>query len=224
MMSRANKPGTSKREAEAARYDAAYLRKLNAGNAPDSGVFRLPKWHRPHELWLLTRLTRAYDDGHVQKKTASAIEEKTTHAISGHDRAGQHVGLGLIDQVDGQEPVGQQQLGVSEQAASGLRRLVAAGAALEQPAHTMSHHVLGRPTAAQADEPVRQTRQLDRCFTLRFSTEAAHELRQRQAGLKLQSGHRQGCSSAICSRQITALLANHVTWVEPGCKNYSVHL
>jgi len=49
-------------------------------------------------------------------------------------------GLGLADQIDGQEPNAQWQLGVLEQAAGGQRGLVPASLALEEPAGAVPDH------------------------------------------------------------------------------------
>jgi hypothetical protein len=112
------------------------------------------------------------------------------HAELTLERQRGQAGLGLADQVDGQEPGAQRQLGVLEQAAGGQRRLVSAGLALEELAGAVAHDPVAGRVAAGATKAAGPARRLERLLALRFGVETGHELRQRYALLELDAVER----------------------------------
>jgi hypothetical protein len=106
-------------------------------------------------------------------------------------------GLGLADEMDGQEPGRQRQLGVLHQRARSQRGLVAARTALEQLAGTVTDNVVLHAGATRAAKPIRPTRAPNRIGTLRFGAKVGQKLRNRHAGLELDlvAGHRDSPSS-----------------------------
>lgn len=96
-----------------------------------------------------------------------------------------HPCLGLTDQVDGQKPLRQRQLGAVKQRSGGQRGLAMTGVALEQRARAAGDHAVGTTAAARADEPVPPACTAHRLFTCRLGAEALEKLGQRQALLEL---------------------------------------
>ena len=109
------------------------------------------------------------------------------HAQVTLERQGRDAGFGLTDEVDGQEPGGQRQLGVFHQGASGQRGLKAAAAALVELAGTLRHKIVLRAGALRAAKPLRPTRALERLGALRFGAKVAQKLWDRHAVLELDS-------------------------------------
>jgi hypothetical protein len=106
-------------------------------------------------------------------------------------------GLGLADQVHGQEPSRQRQLGVLHERSGGQRSLVPTGAALEQLSGTVIDHVVLRALTARAAKPARPAGAANRFGALLFGAEAGQKLRDRHARLELDlvAGHRGSPSS-----------------------------
>lgn len=106
-------------------------------------------------------------------------------------------GLGLADEVNGQEPGRQRQLGVLHQGACRQRGLMPARPALKQLAGAVTHHVVMVTGAARAAEAIGPARAVDRLGALRLGAEAAQKFRNRHAALELDlvAGHRSPPSS-----------------------------
>ncbi len=119
------------------------------------------------------------------------------HAQVSLESQGRDAGLGLTDEVDGQKPGRQRQLGVLHQGASGQRGLKAAAAALVELAGALRHKIVLRAGAVRAAKPLRPTRALERLGALRFGAEMAQKLRDRHTVLKLDlvAGHQDSPSS-----------------------------
>lgn len=119
------------------------------------------------------------------------------HAQVSLESQGRDAGLGLTDEVDGQKPGRQRQLGVLHQGASGQRGLKAAAAALVELAGALHHQIVLRAGALRAAKPLRPTRALERLGALRFGAEVAQKRRDRHAVLELDlvAGHQDSPSS-----------------------------
>ena len=109
-----------------------------------------------------------------------------------HERQRRQPGLVLADEVDGQEPDAQRQLGAVEHRASGQRRLMATFLALEQPARAVAHNVVFCAIATRAAKPIRPAHRSERRGALVFAAVAGEELQHRHTKLKLDSVHRHG--------------------------------
>ena len=136
------------------------------------------------------------------------------HAELALERQRRQARLGLADQIDGQEPGGQRQLGVLHQAARGQRGLVPAGDALEQVAGAVADHVVRLAVAARTAEAPRPTCSLQRLGAVRLRAEAAKELGQGHAGLELDSVERHGVRSVFGCTQVTRAVAHQVSLAE----------
>lgn len=138
------------------------------------------------------------------------------HAELALHRQRRQTRLGLADQVDGQEPRGQRQLGVLEQAAGGQRGLMPAADALEQTPRAVTNHVVRVAAAAWAAEAAGPAGGFQRRGAVRLGAKAAKELGQRHAGLELDSveGHR--VRSVIGYTQVTRPVAHHMSLAEAG--------
>ena len=88
------------------------------------------------------------------------VQGRLAHAQVTLERQGVDAGLGLADEVDGQEPGGQRQLGVLHQGAGGQRSLKAAAAALVELAGTLRHKIVLRAGALRAAKPQRPRERL----------------------------------------------------------------
>lgn len=103
--------------------------------------------------------------------------------------------LGLRQQLHGQEPARQRQLGGLEDGAAGDAALVlAAGALPVQAAFAPERGARLHHAAGGADEPAGPARGDERLLALLLGAVAVHELRQRQPLLELDSVHRHGTS------------------------------
>lgn len=129
---------------------------------------------------------------------------------------GRQPGLGLADQVDGEKPDRQWQLGVLHEAACGQRRLVAAAVALEQLARAVADDVVVKVIAARTPEAVRPTRLLDCLGALRLSAEAVQELGNRHAVLELNLVQGHGARSVVRQAQAMASPAHGMSLAEAG--------
>ena len=109
-----------------------------------------------------------------------------------HESQRQQTGLVLADEVDGQEPSTQRQLGAVKHSTSGQRRLMAAALALEQPARAVAHDVVLCAIPARAAKPIRPAHHSERRSALVFAAVAGEELRRRHPRLELDSVHRHG--------------------------------
>jgi hypothetical protein len=100
--------------------------------------------------------------------------------------------LGLADEMDGQEPGGQRQLGMLHHRAGRRRSLMPAADALEQLAGALADEVVPRVVTARAVEALGLTRALHLLCALRFGAEVAQEFGDRHSGLELDlvAGHR----------------------------------
>ena len=114
------------------------------------------------------------------------------HSEIALERQRRHPGLGLADEMYGQEPGGQRQLGVFHHRAGRHRCLVPAADALEELSGALADEVVPGAVAAPAAEPVRPARTLQCFHTLRFGAKVTQELGDRHAGLELDlvAGHR----------------------------------
>lgn len=83
-------------------------------------------------------------------------------------------GLGLADQIDGQDPGGQRQIGVFKQAARGQQGLMPAANALEQTPGAVTNHVVRGAAAEWAAEAVGPAGGLQRRCAVRLGAEMRH--------------------------------------------------
>jgi hypothetical protein len=115
-------------------------------------------------------------------------------ALEGQRR---YAGLGLADEVHGQEPSRQRQLRVLHERAGGQRRLVPTGAALEQLSGAMIDRVMLSAGAARATKPARPARSANRFRALFFGAKTGQKLGDRHAVLELDlvAGHQGSPSS-----------------------------
>ncbi len=101
------------------------------------------------------------------------------HPQSALQGQGRETALGLADEVHGQKPHRQRQLGALEQGAGDQRGLMMAAVALKGLAGLDPQHAVGRPTTARAAKAVRPTRLLQRRLALRLGTTRLKQLKQR---------------------------------------------
>ena len=138
------------------------------------------------------------------------------HAKLAHERQGRQTGLGLTDEVYGQEPGRQWQLGVRHEAAGGQRGLMPATIALEELASPVADHIVITAGAARAAKPLRPTRSLDRLSALRLGAKAAKEFRDRHAVLELNLVEGHGVHPAVRGLQISESHAHGASLAEAG--------
>lgn len=124
--------------------------------------------------------------------------------------------LGLADEIDGQEPCGQRQLGVLHQAAGCQRGLMPAAVALEQAPSTVADHVVRVAVAAGAAEASGPSGGHQRRGAVRLGAKAAKELGQRHAGLELDSVESHRVLSVVGCTQVTRPVAHRVSLAEAG--------
>ena len=105
--------------------------------------------------------------------------------------------LGLREEVHGQKPVHQRQLGGLEDRAAGHAALVpATGALVIQPAFAPKRAALGA-TARRADKAIRPARFDQRRVALVIAPIPFHERHHRKSGLKLHRIHRHGSPAVV---------------------------
>ena len=131
-----------------------------------------------------------------------------------HESQRRQTGLVLADEVDGQEPGAQRQLGAVEHRASGQRRLMATTLALEQPARAVANNVVLCAIAASAAKPVRPAHRSERRSALVFAAVAGEELRHRHPRFELDSVHRHGCPLGSDRSQRRGRQAHQVSQAE----------
>ena len=120
-------------------------------------------------------------------------------------------GLGLADQVDGEDPCRQRQLGVLDHTARGQRGLVSASVALKQPAGILAEHAVIGAVATRATEPIRPSRLLDRLGALRLGAEALKEFWNGHAVLELDLVEGHGVHSSVRELQLTGSPTHRVS-------------
>jgi hypothetical protein len=103
----------------------------------------------------------------------------------------------LTNEMDGQEPGGQRQLGMLHHRAGRHRSLMPAADALEHLAGALADEVMPRVVTARAAVALGPTRPLQRFGALLFGAEVTQEFGNRHAGLGLDlvAGHRGSPSS-----------------------------
>ena len=136
---------------------------------------------------------------------------RIAHAKMTLERQGRQASLGLADQVHRKEPGCQRQFRAGKHGARSQGSLKPTGIALEQFASTVAHNVVRRTVAARASKTRGPTCTFDGLRALRFRPEAAHELRQGHAVLKLNLIHRHGEFSVLRSHQTIGVLAHGVS-------------
>ncbi len=164
----------------------------------------------PFELGQAPGLECAHHPGHVD---ASGLSDrgKTPQAVTGDaglgqqaglgplgnsikraaadqvelERQGRDIGFGLTDEVDGQEPDRQRQLGVFYHRASGQRGLKAVTAALVELAGALHRKIALRDGAPRTAKPVRPAHSPEHLGALRFGAEVVQKLRNRLTVLVL---------------------------------------
>ncbi len=108
-----------------------------------------------------------------------------THAQIALERQGRDAGLGMADEVDGQEPGRERQFGVFHQGASSQRGLKTTVPALVDLAGATHHKVVLHAAALRAAKPLRPTRALGCLSALCIGAKVAQKLGERDAVLKL---------------------------------------
>lgn len=129
---------------------------------------------------------------------------------------GRQSGLGLADEVDGQEPGRQRQLGVLHHRTGDQGGLMPASDALEQLAGAVTDDVVRRTAAAGAAKAIGPSRASQRLGAMRLGAEHAQEFRDRHARLELDAvaGHRE---LSLCWRpQVRGSVAHGVSLAEAG--------
>ena len=167
------------------------------------------------DLNLTTQAMGAFLLGHgVIDLLVQQPSRSVAHANLALERHRRQPGLGLADEVDGQEPSGQWQFGVLHQAAGGQRRLMTAGVALKEITCAVADNTVPGCAAARAAKAVRPARALDRLGALRFGAKDAEELGNRNALLKLDSVVGHGMRSVLTRPHATGSLAHRVSLAE----------
>jgi hypothetical protein len=95
----------------------------------------------------------------------------------------------LADEVNGQEPDRQRQLGALKQGAGNQRGLVMTSVALEGLAVSRSQNAVGLTATARTAKARRPARLFHRCLALCFGPEVCEKLKHRHSGLKLNPIH-----------------------------------
>jgi hypothetical protein len=117
---------------------------------------------------------------------------------------GRQPSLGLVDQVDRQEPARQRQLGVAEECSRSQRCLAAAGVALLQAAAFADDDAMRTPFAARSGESFGPACAAHRLRASRFRTKALKKLGHRHASLELDWVVGHGLRSLVGRIQLTA--------------------
>ena len=138
------------------------------------------------------------------------------HAKLALERQRRQAGLGLTDEVDGQEPGRQWQLGVRHETARSQRGLMPATIALKELASAVADHVVITAGAARAPKPLRPTHGLDRLGALRLGAKAAKEFRDRHALLELDLVEGHGAHPTLRGLQVSGSQAHGVSLAEAG--------
>lgn len=140
------------------------------------------------------------------------------HAKLAFERERRQAILGLADQLDGEKPGGQRQLGAGEQRAGGDRGLAEASIALEQSFCIPKDDAVGCGSAGRTGEPVRPFHSRQRVCAARLNAKVANEVRQRRAGLEFDrvAGH-DGQSSSR-GRQNIECMAHRASLAEHHCE------
>jgi len=155
--------------------------------------------HRPHDL--------------VMHQPSGGVAHADL-ALQGQRRES---GLGLTDQVNGQEPGGQGPLGAGKQSAGRERALVAASVALVQPPAVALNKAMRGGCTGWADESVGPAYARQRVLAARLVAEVAQEVRQRHAGLELDGVAGHGCQSAKRGHQGIEGRAHRVSSADECC-------
>jgi hypothetical protein len=127
---------------------------------------------------------------------------------------GRQACLVLADEVDGQKPGAQRQLGALHQRARSQRCLMPARSTLEELARAVTNHVVLRRCTARATKTVRPTQRHQRFRALRLCTVTVEELRHRHARLKLDLVHRHHVLPRVDGSQTTASVAHRMSLAE----------
>ena len=137
---------------------------------------RLPRIRLGHRLHHLV----------VQQPGAAVGHPELAHQGERRDAC-----LGLADEVDGEEPGGERELGAVHQRARRGRGLMAAGGTLQQHSAATRDAAAARRATLRAAETLRPAQPLERRCALRLAAVLAHELTQRHPLLELHSidGH-----------------------------------
>ena len=122
------------------------------------------------------------------------------------ERQRRKAGFGLADQVDGEEPCRQRQLGVLHQAARDQRGLVSASVALKQPACILAEDAVIGAVATRATESIRPSRLLDR-----LGAEGLKEFWNGHAVLELDLVEGHVVHSLVRELQLTGPLAHRLS-------------
>ena len=138
------------------------------------------------------------------------------HAKLTLERQGRQAGLGLTDEVDGQEPGRQWQLGVRHETAGSQRGLMPTSIALEELASAVADHIVITAGTARAPKALRPAHGLDRLSALRLGAKAAKEIRDRHAVLELNLVEGQGVHPTVRGLQISGSQAHGVSLAEAG--------
>lgn len=112
------------------------------------------------------------------------------HAEVALQLQGRHIVLGLSEQVHGQKPGGQRQLGRIEDRSGNHRGLMPATAALPVAALLAFEHAGARVPALRAAKALGPARGFHRLLALPLRAETPHEFSHRQPSLKLNLVHR----------------------------------
>ncbi len=136
---------------------------------------------------------------------------RVAHTELAFERQRRQASLRLTDQIDGQEPGGQWQLGVLHQAACGQRCLMSAAIALEQAPSAVTDYAVSIAIAARATKVARPTSALQHRSAMRRGAKVAMKFRQRHSGLKLDSIEGHWGRSMVGCTQITRSLAHKLS-------------
>ena len=136
---------------------------------------------------------------------------RVAHTELAFERQRRQTSLRLTDQINGQEPGGQWQLGVLHQTASSQRCLMPTAIALEQTPSAVTDNTVRVAVAARATKAARPTSALDRRGAMRLGAKVAMKFRQRHSGLKLDSVEGHWVRSMVGCTQITRSLAHKVS-------------
>ena len=136
---------------------------------------------------------------------------RVAHTELAFERQRRQASLGLTDQINGQKPGGQWQLGVLHQTACGERCLMPAAIALEQAPGAVTDYAVSIAIAARATKAARPTSALQHRSAMRLGAKVAMKFRQRHSGLKLDSIERHWVRSMVGCTQITRSLAHKLS-------------
>jgi hypothetical protein len=172
--------------------------------------------------------------------TAYLLLQQPRGAVGDAELAQQHkrgqTGLGLTDEVKGEEPCAQRQLGGVKHRPGVERRLVPAGRALHQRAvrHRRGDPVALRAAAFRAAKARSPSGLLQGRGALLFAAVALEEFAHAHLGLELDSVDRHGIDSARQRSQITGSVTHQMSLLsfmknpdwqrQRGCNNVSIQI